>query len=203
LRRSLRAAAILGVILGAVLGGALPAQGSGDPQRGAALAEARGCGACHGERGVALLPETPSLAAMPAEFTVLQLILFREGLRDVPAMTVFARGLTDPEIEDLAAWFASLPAGAPPDRGAREETLLERGAVLAKGMHCASCHLPDYRGRAQMPRLAGQREEYLRHALTQYRDNRRVGSDTQMNGLMYGVADADIAALAHFLAQLP
>lgn len=143
----------------------------------------------------------PSLAGMPAEFITLQMILFREGLRDAPPMPQFAQGLSDAEIERIAAFYASLPPGPAPDRGPRDAALMERGEALAGRMHCGVCHLPDYRGRAQMPRLAGQREDFLAQTLKEYRDNRRVGTDTQMNGLMYGVSDADIAALAHFLAQ--
>jgi cytochrome c553 len=69
-------------------------------------------------------------------------------------------------------------------------------------MNCGVCHLPAYQGRNQIPRIAAQREEYLVHALTDYRDNRRVGTDTQMNAVMYGLPDADIAALAHYLSHL-
>ena len=68
-------------------------------------------------------------------------------------------------------------------------------------MNCGVCHLPTYAGRAQIPRVAAQREDYLVHALTQYRDGARRGSDTNMNAVMYGVTDAQIAALAHHLAQ--
>jgi cytochrome c553 len=172
-------------------------------RRGAAVAADRGCANCHGAQGIATLPEVPSLAGMPAEFIELQMILFREGLRDVAAMNAVARGLSDAEVTDLAAFYAALPPGPPPDRGERDEAKAERGAALSARMHCGSCHLPDYRGRAQIPRLAGQREDYLRHAMTQYRDNRRVGTDTQMNGVMFGVTDAGIAALAHHLAHRP
>lgn len=47
-----------------------------------------------------------------------------------------------------------------------------------------------------------QPEDFLAAAMLAYRDNRRVGADTQMNGLMLGLTDADIAALAHDLATL-
>jgi cytochrome c553 len=59
----------------------------------------------------------------------------------------------------------------------------------------------DYGGRAQIPRVAAQREEYVLRAMTEYRDGRRVGADPQMNGAVYGLSDADLAALAHYVAQ--
>jgi cytochrome c553 len=52
-----------------------------------------------------------------------------------------------------------------------------------------------------MPRLAGQREDYLRSTLVAYRDGTRGGADTTMNDIMQGVSDDDIRALAHFLAR--
>lgn len=172
-----------------------------DAAKGAALAEERGCGSCHGARGIAEQPPMPSLAGQPAEFVTLQMILFRERLRDAPPMPELAQGLEDGQIEDLAAHFAALPPGPPPDRGEADAAKAREGEALAARMNCGVCHLPTYAGRAQIPRVAGQREDYLVHALTQYRDGTRRGSDTNMNAVMYGVTDAQIAALAHHLAQ--
>jgi cytochrome c553 len=52
-----------------------------------------------------------------------------------------------------------------------------------------------------MPRLAGQREDYLLDELKAYRDNKRP--DTTMSAAIYGVAEADLRALAHFLSRVP
>jgi cytochrome c553 len=179
----LPAAALLAAVALASAGAA-----AGDPGRGEALAEARGCGGCHGPQGVSAMANTPSLAGHPDEFITLQLILFREGLRDVPPMTQLAQGLTDQEVEDLAAFYAGLPAGHA-ERPPRDPARYQAGAALAERLRCGICHLPDFRGRAQMPRL------------TEYRDGTRRGTDTNMNAVMFGVPDSDIAALAHFLAQ--
>ena len=70
-------------------------------------------------------------------------------------------------------------------------------------MGCGSCHLPDYRGQQQVPRLANQPEDYLVAAMKAYRDNKRTGTDTSMNAVLYRVSDSDIQALAHFLAHQP
>ena len=174
---------------------------AGDVERGRALVEARSCGACHGEQGIATQPYQPSLAGQPEEFIALQLILFRERLRDAPPMPDLAQGLSDTEIEDLAAHFAALPPGPPPQRRPRNAAQFQAGAQLSERLRCGVCHLPDYRGRAQIPRLAGQKEDYLAHALKGYRDGTRHGTDTNMNAVMYGVTDAEILALAHYMAQ--
>ena len=114
-------------------------------------------------------------------------------------MAPVAANLDDATIEKLAAHFAALPPVSNADTA--DAALMARGRLLAKAGRCGQCHLPDYAGRAQIPRLAGQREDYLRSALLAYRDNTRGGSDTTMNDIMNGVSDADIEALAHFLAH--
>ncbi len=86
--------------------------------------------------------------------------------------------------------------------GRTDAALARQGLAFAQKHHCGSCHLPDYRGRQQIPRLAGQREEYLVESMLAYRDNRRTGGDTIMAAALYGASDADIRALAHYLARL-
>ncbi len=172
-----------------------------DAARGRDLA-GQACVACHGENGRSSTPGIPSLAGQLPDFTTTQLILFREGLRQVPAMQAASQGLSDSDIEDLAAHFAALPPGPPEDRGPRDAALAARGEELAGRMRCGICHLPGYVGRNQIPRLVAQREDFLAHTLAEYRDGKRVGADPQMNGAVVGISDADIAALAHYLAQL-
>jgi len=190
----------LALLAAALCAAALPTAAQ-DVARGRSLA-AQACASCHGEDGRSHTPGVPTLAGQPAEFVTMQLILFREALRPVPAMQDVARGLGDADIEALAAFFAAQPSGPPEDRAARDAARFERGKALSARMNCGVCHLPDYAGRNQIPRLAGQREEYLAQALADFRDNRRAGSDTQMNGVMYGVTDSDIAALAHYLSHV-
>lgn len=160
----------------------------------------KACAGCHGEGGNSTTQGIPSLAGQPRVFTETQLILFREGVRPQEPMSTLMRGVSDKEIVAMAAYYAAAkpaPAHAP-----RDEQLFRRGAGIAKRMQCASCHLSDFRGREQMPRLAGQREEYLNTTMVAYRDNRRTGSDTMMSGVLYGVSDADIKALSHFLSRI-
>ena len=149
------------------------------------------------------MPVVPSLAGQQGEFLTLQMILFREGLRRVPPMVDAMRGLSDDELEDLSAWYASQPSTQQVDRGPADAALLARGAEVSAGRNCNACHLPTYVGRANIPRINHQREDFLEHTLLEYRDGGRVGTDTNMNGLMHGLTDADVTALAHFLAQQP
>lgn len=186
------AAAAVAAALSVVAGAA-----AADAARGRTKADV--CAACHGPTGNSETALTPSLAGQPALFIEMQLILFREGVRKVPAMQETARPLSDGDIDDIAAFYAAeKPA---PRAGLRSEDLFRRGAELSREMHCGECHGRDYLGGGQMPRLAGQREDYLLHAMRDFQSNARVGFDTSMIGVLYGVAERDLAALAHYLAQ--
>ncbi len=185
----------------ALLAPALPAAAQDAAKRGEALAAARNCAACHGERGVSATPSFPSLAGQQREFIALQLVLFREGLRDIPAMQEPSAGLTDEQVEELGAYFASLPHAPPPDRARRNVGLYNNGAALSNRLRCGVCHLPNLVGQNQVPHIAGQREDYLAGTLKAYRDSTRHGTDTQMNGVMQGLSDAQVDAIAHYVAQ--
>jgi cytochrome c553 len=141
----------------------------------------------------------PYLAGQQEEYLVLQMVLLREGLRDVPQMTALLKGLTDPDLEDIAAYFSGQPPPGP--SGKPDPQLHARGAAIARSMGCGSCHLQDYRGQKQVPRISNFLEDYLLATLKAYRDNKRTGSDTNMNGMLYRVPDGDLHALAHYLAH--
>ena len=108
-------------------------------------------------------------------------------------------GWSDRDLEQVAAYFESQQP--PASSGKPDPQLHARGAAIASGMGCGSCHLQNYAGQRQVPRLANQREDYLAASMTAFRENKRPGADTQMNGIMYKVPDADIAALAHYLSH--
>ena len=158
------------------------------------------CAACHGPGGNSVNPQIPSIAGQPKLFIENQLILFREELRKSEQMLPVVKGLKDPEIIRLAEHFSKLPAKGM-ETGKADSALQKRGAQRAKELHCGICHLADYRGQNQIPRLAGQREAYLEAEMRAYRDGKRTGGDTIMAAALYGVADADLRALAHYLSR--
>ncbi len=157
------------------------------------------CAACHGAEGVAASPAIPSLAGQPKLFIENQLVLMREGLREVPAMQAAVAGLSDEEIVALARHYAALPLQPAP--GPLQADKQRAGAVLSKQGGCGSCHLPDYRGQNQVPRLAGQQEAYLLASMKQFRDHPGPGRDTIMSSTLRGLTDADLDRLAHYFAQ--
>ncbi len=155
------------------------------------------CSACHGPQGNSQTALIPSLAGQPKLFIENQLVLIREGLRDIPQMKGLMDAITDTEIVALANYFsAQTPAKvtAPPD-----PATYQRGQQLSQKMLCGTCHLPDYSGRQQIPRLTGQDEQFLMFALRQFRDHPGLGRDTVMAASLYGLKDPELADLAHFL----
>ena len=158
------------------------------------------CAACHGADGNSQLPNIPSLAGQPKVFVENQLVIIREGLREIPAMKGLLDGVSDAEITAMAVHFARLPARNAPPPG--DPTLMAQGKALAEGMRCGICHLPEYRGCEQMPRLAGQHESFLRAVMEEYRDKPGPGRDTVMNNALHGLNNQHLDDLAHFLANL-
>ena len=158
------------------------------------------CAACHGEGGNSTTAGVPSIAGQPRTFIENQMILFREELRPSDQMLPVVKGMKDPEIIALAKHFSALPA-KPVFSGSTDKTLMQAGQAAAKKLRCGVCHVPDFSGQNQVPRLALQREEYLLSEMKAYRDGKRKGGDTIMAAALYGVSDADLTALAHFLSR--
>jgi len=69
------------------------------------------CQSCHGPEGISLGAAWPNLAGQKAGYLEAQLKAFRAGKRKNPFMNAMTSGLSDAEIGNLAAFFASLPAG--------------------------------------------------------------------------------------------
>jgi cytochrome c553 len=158
------------------------------------------CAACHGPDGNSVDPKVPSIAGQPKLFLETQLVLFREELRKSDVMLPVVKGLKDPEVVKLAEHFSKLPAKGM-ESGAPNPALMKTGQERAKALRCGICHLADFSGQNQVPRLAGQREAYLEAEMRAYRDGKRTGGDTIMAAALYGVGDADLKALAHFLSR--
>jgi cytochrome c553 len=157
------------------------------------------CAGCHGVDGRSALPETPSLAGQPADYLTVQLFLFRENLRPGRVMTPFAQGLSDAELQQLSEHYAALEP--PPPQDDPDPQAYAGGAALATEHRCGSCHLGDFSGQGQVPRLAGQREDYLAKALREYKSGDRPGYEPAMAEVMAPIPASEMADLAHFLAH--
>lgn len=158
------------------------------------------CVACHGKTGRSRNPDIPHIGGQPKLFVMYQLFFFREGRRKSPVMNTIAKDMSDADLTALAEYVASLPP-AKPAGGAVDQARYRRGAELAKKRICAACHNPDFSGREQMPRLAGQREAYLLKSFKQYQAGERVGTQAAMAEAVGGLDNGQLADLAYYLAN--
>jgi cytochrome c553 len=160
------------------------------------------CVGCHGENGISQTENIPSLAGQQDQFVQWQLVFFRGGARKNEQMQPIAEQVSNEDIRNLGAYFASLtpPKDTKPDDN---PDLSKKGAQAAVGRRCASCHTDSYAGTKAVARLAGQREEYLVKALHDYKSGVRTGgAGAAMTDVAYPLSDEEITALAHYLAHL-
>jgi len=159
------------------------------------------CIGCHGDNGISQIENIPSLAGQPDQFTQWQLVFFRAGSRKNEQMQPIVEQLTNDDIRNLGAYFASLapPRAATPDN---DPALSRKGAEAAVGRRCASCHTDTFAGTKAVARIAGQREDYLLKALRDYKSAKRPGYDATMDEVIRPITDADIVDLSHYLARL-
>jgi cytochrome c553 len=170
---------------------------------GAATLEAQlaACLACHGVRGQSETPGVPSLGGQPAFYLTIQLLMFRERLRVVEPMSQMLQGLKDDDLRAMASYLANLPPPTPANGGS-DAGRLESARALIEQHRCNFCHKRDYSGEQNVPRLAGQREDYLAKALQEYKYNARRGYDASMADVLYPISDEQLLDLAYFLSRL-
>src|SRR5256886_11773121 len=128
--------ALLGTITVAAIFCGVPAHAA-DIAAGKEKAEL--CTACHGEGGISQTENIPSLAGQPDQFIQWQLVFFRSGSRRNEQMQPIVEQISNEDIRNLGAYFASL---APPKPTAADDDpdLSRKGAQAAAGRRCASCH---------------------------------------------------------------
>lgn len=156
--------------------------------------KAQACIGCHGSAGVSNSPMWPNLAGQRAAYIEAQLKNFKSGQRDNSTMKAMADGLSDGDIKNLAAYFASLPAKS----AGGDATLAAVGKD--KAAMCMGCHGANLEGRGQVPKLAGQHPKYLSKQLNDFKDGTRKAGP--MNAVAKNLSDDDIKALSEYLGAL-
>jgi cytochrome c553 len=172
-----------------------------DVAAGKAIAE-RECKACHGANGGGVAPAIPHLAAQREGYLLASLNEYKEGKRAHAALKDLTKQMSDADLRNVAAYFASLPPVANPvAQDVKHSSPYEKGKTLATA--CASCHGEDGNARQPgTPSLAGQQPHYLVSAIQEYHQGDRK------TGLMKSqLRDADrieVENLAlYFAAQTP
>ncbi len=158
------------------------------------------CLACHGTNGTAKLPGVPSLGAMPSDYVLTQLYMFREKMRIAAPMNALAEPLSDDDLRDLGDAINKLPPPQPAGE-ALVATDADHGSALVNRYHCNSCHGADLAGHDNIPRIAGQREDYLLKSLTDYKSGARPGYSPAMSEASKEIQPDDIPVLARFVSR--
>jgi len=153
-----------------------------------------GCHGIDGYRNAYPSYRVPRLGGQKAAYLATAIQGYRDGTRAHPTMKAQASSLSDQDIEDLAAYLASVGAGTVASGGAQTEGI-EAAAT------CTACHGQNGISMSPTwPTLAGQHEDYLLHALNQYRDGTR--SDPVMSQMAATLSDDDVKLLARFFSGL-
>ncbi len=160
------------------------------------------CLACHGENGNSQAAAVPSLGGQPAKYSLIQLFMFRERLRLGAPMNDLTKQFSDDDLTAISDAIARLPASRP-SAESTDPKRFARGKALAEQNHCNVCHRADFSGQENVPRLAGQREDYLLKALTDYKAGVRRGYDATMAEVLQPIDTNDLGTLAYFLARVP
>ncbi len=171
------------------------ARAEGDPEAGEALAyTCLGCHGIEGYRNAYPSYRVPKLGGQKAAYLVAAVQGYRDGSRAHPTMQAQANSLTDQDVQDISAYLATLGA----------ETVEAGGGeapAFDKAVTCAACHGQNGIGASPVwPTLAGQHEDYLVHALNQYRDGTR--KDPVMAPMAAPLTDADVQQLAAYFSGL-
>lgn len=181
----------------------------GNPDAGKAKAEEAGCSGCHGadglatENGLAIDKNVPNLAAEPDLYTQFQLVFFRKGARSNELMTAMANSLSNEDIRNLGAFYASLPPPKLPLTSDPAPNETELGQKVAQATHCTNCHGDHYEGIDNIGRLTGQREDYLYKALRDFKSGARTQAGAAgMAEVVYPLGDLEMKALAHYMSRL-
>lgn len=208
-----KAALALGMVAFAQVGHA-----AGDASAG--QAKAAMCVACHGADGNSPAPTFPKLAGLGEKYLLKQMHDVKSGDRSIPEMTGMLDNLSDQDMEDVAAYFASqniqisgsdafsvmLNNGDNVDGLALGRKIYRAGNASTGVPACMGCHSPTGQGNAPAgyPRLSGQYAEYVEKQLKAFRAGTRAndGDARTMRTVAKQLSDAEIKAVANYVAGL-
>ena len=186
-------------------------QAAGDAAAGKAKAAA--CIACHGADGNSPAPAGPAatwpkLAGQQANYLAGQMADFKSGARMDPIMMGMVAALSEQDMADLAAYFASQKQSD----GTAAEDQVEAGQKMYRAGNtgtgvaaCMACHGPAGMGNpaANFPRISGQHAAYIEKALKDFRAGTRTNDASKMmQGVAAKMTDAEITAVSQYVQGL-
>ena len=164
------------------------------------------CAACHTADGSRGSPANPILQGQHAEYLVKQLTEFKSGKRKNPVMSGMAAPLSDDDVRNVAAFYAS--KAAKPGFAKNKDTValgekIYRGGIAERNVPaCAACHGPTGAGiPAQYPRIGGQHGDYVEAQMTAFRGGARANGP-MMVAIAGKMNDKEIKAVSDYVAGL-
>jgi len=197
---------VLAMLALAAAGVAMPALAfDGDATAG--KAKAMVCAACHGMDGNSANPDWPKLAGQHPEYAYKQLMDYKAKARNNALMAGQVAALTEQDMKNLAAHFASLTLkpGTPPADAALAalgEQIYRAGNPTSGVPACAACHGPHGKGNpgTPFPVISGQHAKYAEVTLKAYKTGERANDPARMmRDVASKMTDQEIAAVAAFL----
>jgi cytochrome c553 len=186
-------------LLGAAASAA--AQAPQPPAKGTSVeAKVSVCVACHGANGNSTNPQYPVLAGQNARYLYLQLKDFKEGRRHDPQMEPMAAALERDDMLALADYFSKqkqAPSGFKADAAK-----VAAGRRKTEEVLCPMCHLGEFVGQNEIPRVAGQQYTYVKKQLSDFKAKRRTNDAGNMTSVAGTLSDDDIENLAQYIANL-
>lgn len=167
------------------------------------------CLACHGQDGnLSQLPDVPKLGGQNEQYLLKQMNDIKSGVRAAPLMTGMLNVLSDQDMADVAAYYASQAApqgAAESEKVSLGESLYRAGNASIGVAACTACHSPNGTGLASagFPALSGQDPAYTEMQLKAFRDGTRLNDDAEvMRAIAARLNDAEIAAVASYVSGL-
>ena len=181
---------------------------AGDAEKG--KAKSATCAACHGADGISSIPANPNLAGQVPGYISAQLKAFKSGERVNSIMAGMVASLSEEDMDDLDAFYASLEAKTSSKLTDEDKALAEEGEALYRGGYadrgisaCMSCHGPSGHGIPKnYPRVSAQHKEYLEQQLLAYKKGERVGYNSIMKDIAFGLSELQIKQLSAYMAGL-
>jgi len=175
-----------------------------DLTKGAAVAQV--CASCHTSDGSRGAPAYPILQGQHADYLAKQLHDFKSGKRKNAVMSGMAAPLSDEDIRNVAAFYASKsakPGFAKNKEMAALGEKIYRGGIADRMIPaCAGCHSPTGAGiPAQYPKIGSQQEDYVLAQMLAFRSGERTNSP-QMTGVAAKMNDKEIKAVSDYIAGL-
>ena len=179
--------------------------GTGNPVEGREKSQL--CQGCHGENGNSTEPLIPKLAGQFSNYISKQICDYQAGTRTHKIMSAVAATISDDDLADIAAYFASqdkMKGNGSEDNQLGKELFLH-GDISKTRLACVNCHGVSGKGLApkisMFPVIGGQHKDYIRRQLVNFRDGYRTNSPNGiMNRIASSLTDTEIESLAEFVS---